>query len=293
MNWQVTWKKPLQKTMSTWAVKKPEPSTKKKCSKCCAPLSLNPFTFTGQTTLLICSAITSNSLFATFGETKNTHWVSIAGLAAGIIASVLIFQYTNFENSYDSLHDESDGKVYRMSRKTVGIETGEQISLNAATFHGFHPAVAAELPEVISSTHVFQANGVLTLDNTGHNVPKTYFSTGSFFDVFSFPLISGTSEDLDRPGSVFLSQTVSRRIFGDTNPVGKLIHYNDNASNVDLEVQVKGVFIDFPDNSHIKADILLPMADLNTFADNGWFGSMKLNEVTWRWGRAFTLTLKP
>lgn len=214
---------------------------------------------------------------------KEHSLVSIAGLAAGIIASVLIFQYTNFENSYDSLHDESDGKVYRMSRKTVGIETGEQISLNAATFHGFHPAVAAELPEVISSTHVFQANGVLTLDNTGHNVPKTYFSTGSFFDVFSFPLISGTSEDLDQPGSVFLSQTVSRRIFGDTNPVGKLIHYNDNASNVDLEVQVKGVFMDFPDNSHIKADILLPMADLNTFADNGWFGSMKLNEVTWRW----------
>lgn len=214
---------------------------------------------------------------------KEHSLVSIAGLAAGIVASVLIFQYTNFESSYDSMHDESDGKIYRMSRKTISIETGEQVSINASNFHGFHPTVAAELPEVSSSTQLFEANGVLTLENTGHNVPNTYFSTGSFFQVFSFPLISGDQNDLDQPGSVFLSESVSRRIFGNTDPMGQLIHYNDNFSNVDVEVQVKGVFKDFPDNSHVKADILLSMADLNTFADNGWFGSMRLHEVTWRW----------
>lgn len=214
---------------------------------------------------------------------KEHSLVSIAGLAAGIIASVLVFQYTNFESSYDAMHDESDGKIYRMSRKTVSIETGEQISINASNFHGFHPTVASELPEVASSTKLFQANGVLTSDNTGHNVPNSFFSTGSFFDVFSFPLIKGNKEDLDQPGTVFLSESVSRRIFGDADPMGKQIHYNDNFSNVDIEVQVKGVFKDFPDNSHIKTEILIPIADLNTFADNGWFGSIRLNEVTWRW----------
>ncbi|MCE7993446.1 MAG: FtsX-like permease family protein [Roseivirga sp.] len=214
---------------------------------------------------------------------KEHSLVSIIGLAAGIIASVLIFQYTNFESSYDAMHDESDGRIYRMSRQTVSIETGEQISINATNFHGFHPTVADELPEVASSTQLFQANGVLTSDNTGHNVPDTYFSTGAFFDVFSFPLISGNNQDLDQPGTVFISESVSRRIFGNADPMGQLIHYNDNFSNVDVEVQVKGVFKDFPDNSHIKAEVLLSMADLNTFADNGWFGTMRLNEVTWRW----------
>ena len=42
---------------------------------------------------------------------KEHSLVSIIGLAAGIVASVLIFQFVNFEDSYDSLHNEEDGRI--------------------------------------------------------------------------------------------------------------------------------------------------------------------------------------
>ncbi len=214
---------------------------------------------------------------------KEHSLVSIFGLAAGVVASVLIFQYTNFENSYDSFHDESTGEIYRIGRITSDIATGDIISHNVANFHAFHPAVVEDVPEVGFSTHLLPANGVFTYQDVGHNIPDGSFTTGSFFDVFSFELLQGNAEDLNQPGTVFLSKTMANRIFGQNDPMGELIRYNDNFSNVVIELQVKGIFEDTPDNSHLKTNALMPMPNLISFADNGWFGSLRISDVTWRW----------
>jgi putative ABC transport system permease protein len=214
---------------------------------------------------------------------KEHSLISILGLAAGIVASVLIFQYTNFESSYDGFIDQEDGHVYKITREVSDIAEGEITSRSAHTFHAFHPAVSSDMPEVLSSTHVSPISGVFTFQETGHNIPDAMFTSGSFFDVFSFKLLEGIKEDLDQPGSVFLSKSMARRIFGDTPAMGKLIRYNDNNSNIELELQVKGIFEDFPSNSHIKANAFLPVTELNSFADNNWFGGRALSEVTWRW----------
>jgi len=214
---------------------------------------------------------------------KEPSLISIFGLSTGIIASVLMFQYTNFELSYDSMHDETAGKIYRVSRQTIKAATGEQISLNATQFHGFQPNVANEVPEVLSATKLVQASGVLTHQNEGYPVPNGMYTTGSFFEVFSFPLLDGNPESLDQPGSVFLSQSLAQKLFGTKDPMGQQIHYNDNFSNVDLELQVKGIFEDLPENTHIQAELMMSVQDQDRFADNGWFGSMRIPDVTWRW----------
>ncbi len=214
---------------------------------------------------------------------KEHSLISIFGLASAILASVLIFQYTNFETSYDQFHDQSDGTIYRIPRMVLDDESQELRNQNATTFHGFHPTVALEVPEVLHSTHFSSADGAFTYDDKGHNTDNVFFTYGSFFDVFSFELISGDKKDLDQPGTVFLSESLANRIYGGQDPMGKLLTYNDNNSNVVVQGQVKGIFRDFPSNSHLKSEAMLSMTDFNAFADNGWFGNRRLSQLTWRW----------
>lgn len=214
---------------------------------------------------------------------KKHSLISIFGLAAGVVASVLIFQYVNFENSYDQQHDQSDGKVYRVSRVSRDLSTGEIDSRSVHHYMALAETVVNDLPEVKASTHLFPVNGVFTyIDKVGHQADNSSFTTAGFFEVFDFPLLEGDAKYLDQPGSVYLSQSLAKRIFDEENALDKIVRYNDVNSDISMELQVKGVYQDIPTNSHFEAPALMSSIDLQQHADQNWFANMTFNVLQWR-----------
>ncbi len=220
--------------------------------------------------------------FRNIWRDKEHSLISIFGLATGIVASVLIFQYVNFETSYDLIHDQSDGGIYRLSRISTDMGTGEIDSKSAGHYMGIQSRVADDMPEVMSATQLYQIPGVLTYDAQGYTTENTMFSTGSFFDVFDFKLVEGNKYDLDQPGTIFLSQSESMRIFGNENAIGKLITFNATDFPWQLELQVKGVYEDLPENTHIiNPNALLCVTQVNDQMAT-FFPQMDENELRWR-----------
>ena len=213
---------------------------------------------------------------------KEHSLISILGLATGVVASVLIFQYVNFETSYDSMHDQSDGKVYRFSRVSRDMESGEIDSRSSHHYGGISSTITEDMPEVKHATHIFPINGVFTLNDRGHNVDDVYATSSSFFDVFDFKLIQGNAKDLDEIGSVFLSQSLAKRIFGEQDPMGQLIQYNDRQSDIGLQVQVKGIFEDLPDNSHLNTRAFMSIEVIHRQMTEVWFPQISSNVISWR-----------
>ena len=76
----------------------------------------------------------------------------------------------------------------------------------------------------------------------------------TFFDVFTFPLIKGDPKTvLKNPDGILIYSSMSKKYFGEEDPLGKHLAVNDEE---DL-VQVVGVFMYVPIESHFHFDFLV------------------------------------
>jgi putative ABC transport system permease protein len=86
-----------------------------------------------------------------------------------------------------------------------------------------------------------------------------FFADSTVFDIFDFNLIRGNKEDaLREPFSAVITESTSRRYFGSSNPIGKIIRFED-----DTDLTVTGVTQDVPANSHFRYNVLVSMTSLN------------------------------
>lgn len=207
--------------------------------------------------------------------------INILGLAIGMSACFLIVQYVGFESGYDSFHKDAD-RIYRV------IVTGG--TNNTATNHpGAGPALANDFPEVEAFTRAVHqsifsgsvSSWSYTDEQNNHkafNEERIYDVDSNFFSVFSFPFIHGDPQNaFPDKSSVVISESTSRKYFGNENPLGKTL-----ISDGGRAFHVTGVFEDMPDNSHLKFDIVVSF-----FLSDGWGGGWN-HSWDWKWPEYYT-----
>ena len=85
-----------------------------------------------------------------------------------------------------------------------------------------------------------------------------------FFSRFSYPFVHGDpAKALLNPDSLVIREEVSRKYFGDENPIGKILTFNNRQDLV-----VSGV-IRIPANSYLQPDFVAPLTD-NLAEDWNW-----------------------
>jgi putative ABC transport system permease protein len=220
--------------------------------------------------------------------------INILGLAIGMCAFVLLFQYVNFELSYDAFHENAD-HIYRIRNDRVYSDVNDK---SAGCPPAVGPTIKKEFPEVIESARIYNidwANTVVTYiaennsdkNSSGNivtfNQEKVFFTEPSFLEIFSFPFIQGNPKSaLDNPNSAVISKSSAKKYFGNEDPFGKnfiLTHGNFGEMNF----KITGVFKDVPENSHIKFEFLLSLQTLDDFDNN--------NANNWGWNAFNTFVL--
>ncbi|GAB3758275.1 ABC transporter permease [Spirosoma pomorum] len=200
--------------------------------------------------------------------------INIFGLAVGMAATMLIFQYVSFERSYDRFHE----RVGRIVRVTAQRYEHGVLSTNwAGGPFAAGNQLKDEFAEVEDYVKLFaRPKLVLEAHQRDFRVDKGFFVTPSFFKIFSFPLTEGDSRTaLTEPNTGVVSASLAKRLFGTANPVGQLMHVER-----ELPIRVTGVYPDFPKNSHIQADYLMSFSTFQKLAnpknepdrnfDNAW-----------------------
>ncbi|MBC3788568.1 ABC transporter permease [Spirosoma utsteinense] len=210
--------------------------------------------------------------------------INIIGLAIGMAACLLILQYVAFELSYDNFHSKGD-RIYRVrqDRYNEGKLSTEWVSGAYAAGNSFKDAYdeIEDYVKIVGTGSVVAA----AADGEQMKVEKVYYASQAFFSIFSYPLIAGDARTaLLEPNTVALSESVARKLFGTTNPLGKTLRINR-----EQVVKVTGVYKDFGMNSHLKADLLRSYA---TFIKN--MGADNNPETAWQWDGCLTyLLLRP
>lgn len=218
--------------------------------------------------------------------------IAIFGLSIGLMASFLIYQYVHFESNFESMHLKTDHKIYRVSRINVGIETGEIHRQNSDNFLALKDAILSEVPDVVAATRVSNMNFHCGYQGQVYQHEDAYFADAAFFELFNFKMLSGSATKLDEPNHILLSETFSKTIFGDEDPIGKTVTYYFD--DIRAGLVVGGIYEDPPSNTHMQAHVLVSMDRVIQDALSArWFGDHTYDQFKWRWTNFHTYVMVP
>ncbi|MDZ4713961.1 MAG: ABC transporter permease [Cytophagales bacterium] len=180
--------------------------------------------------------------------------VNVLGLAVSITACLLLVLYVRHETSYDSFLADSD-RIYKVAL--------ERKYPNHATYyavipHSYASAMQRDFPEVENNLHLLGPNQRMEINyKTPENEIRSFeednvfFADSSFFSFFDIPLLQGDRKTaLAAPNQLIVSKAIAERYFGREDPLNKVLFGNFG------EYKVTGVFDKFPENSHLKFEIM-------------------------------------
>ena len=157
--------------------------------------------------------------------------------------------------SYDNYHKDASN-VYRLEPRWVGEgEDGHW----AASQGLIIPFITSRYPEVISGVKMHFSYGS-TIFRYGEKVfseSGSMSTDSSFFDIFSYKTINGSIDGaLTGPGKIVLTESTSKRYFGEEDPIGKILTANERLYAVSAVIQ------DVPQNSHFHFNLIMSLDDL-------------------------------
>jgi len=203
-------------------------------------------------------------IFRTLKRNKVYSTINIMGLAIGLACSILIILYVLNELGYDRFHKNSDN-IYRVS---TALTMGSNVLDFAIIMGPVGPAMLEDYPEVVDMVRLFKEmkRRFMKYEDNGYYEDDIFFADPSFFDIFSFRLLKGNPKTvLKEPFSMVLTEETARKYFGDEDPIGKRVRYNNKDDYV-----VTGIVEKAPENSHLKFNILLSFSSLPEQAVQQW-----------------------
>jgi len=176
--------------------------------------------------------------------------INILGLSVGIACSLLIALFVINEASYDRYNTKKD----RIFRLILNGKMGGQEITASATPSPMGPTLLNEFPEV---EDFLRMNGrgptIVEYENQTFTEEHLIEADSSFFNFFSIPVLKGDPKNLlNAPHKLVLSESTANKIFGDENPIDKIVKIgSDTVSYI-----ISGIMADVPGNSHFEANMI-------------------------------------
>ena len=207
--------------------------------------------------------IAIRSLFRQKGYTL----INIIGLSVGIATALLIFLFVYDELHYDTFFKESKN-IYRVYLKA---NLGSTAINGAFTPAPMAAAMKADYPEVKVSARVDQQdNMVVSVGEKYYTLDHVLWADSGFFKIFDFPLLNGDpAKVLTEPRTIVLTESTARKIFGDENPVNKMIKIENDTSYY----RVTAVMKDPPHNTHLAFDMILSFHSRHDASSTIWLNN--------------------
>ena len=207
-------------------------------------------------------------------KNKTFSFINIFGLAMGTMCCLYILLYVQDQYSYDKHHSQN---IYRV---ISSLElTGDKHN-SACSSPPIAPAIKRDFPEVLQYARLFSSDLIGNNNSILKYKDKSFYETGlvyvdsTFFDVLSYHFAYGknTRNILAEPYSIVLSKPTAVKLFGDNDPVGKVITIDNAYGKHDFKVN--GVADESLGKTHIKANIFVTLR-------SGGFGQFLYNNNQW------------
>ncbi len=177
--------------------------------------------------------------------------ISAIGLSVALGCCILILLYVQYELSYDKYHINAE-HIHRIITKQSAAFSYMGKDLFAVTPAPLKDALVNNIPEIENSTKCRLTTHTLEYNSSLFTESGFLYSDPDFLKIFTFPVISGNPfEELKEPFTLFITEEMAEKYFGNEEAVGKTIKADNN-----YVFTVRGVLKNIPMNSHFDFDFL-------------------------------------
>jgi putative ABC transport system permease protein len=202
-------------------------------------------------------------------KNKTFSFINIFGLAVSMSICLLLILMLADQSQYDQFHEQKE-RIYRI----VSDRDNDPI-LTATSPQPLGVTLQEEYPIVDKATTLMSGVGgdATYMQNT--MTMRGFFAAPNMFDIFSYKLEKGNKHlVLKEPGSIVLTAEFSEKLFGNVDPIGKVISFEDlgllildigpmDNKPVDWgEFTVTGVLAKKDYKSHLQFDALISQSTL-------------------------------
>ena len=176
-------------------------------------------------------------------KNKGYSFINIGGLAMGMVVAMLIGLWVKDELTFNQNHKNYNNIAQMLRVESDGLG-GTAVNNSLTT--GMGTLVRQSFPDQIEELFMVRARKQAPIIGNGE---KKFREVGIFLEengpsVLTLDMIYGSTDGLKETRSILLSETLSQKLFGEENPVGKTVKLNS-----DKDLLVGGVYKDLPKNS--------------------------------------------
>jgi ABC-type antimicrobial peptide transport system permease subunit len=209
-------------------------------------------------------------------KNKGYSAINIGGLAVGMAVAMLIGLWVYDELSFNKYHKNYDRIAQVMQHANFNGKWETQVANPGVMGPEIRAKYGSDFKYVVQSS--WTGGHLLSLNN------KHITKVGIFFepdapDMLSLKMLKGTRAGLKDPYSIMLSASAAESIFGDADPINKVLKLDRS-----FDVKVTGVYEDLPDNTTFR-EIKIMMPWKLWQIQNPW--ADKMNDP---WGSNFSQT---
>ncbi|KIO75241.1 hypothetical protein TH53_21750 [Pedobacter lusitanus] len=175
--------------------------------------------------------------------------INIGGLAIGLASCLLLLLYVNYEWSFDKQFKNINRiySVYENDRMSDKVTTNRSY----ATPSQLAATAQQTIPGIEYVCRLVEGGGLLNYKNNSFN-KKIIYTDPSFLKMFDYQFIKGDPVTaLSSPGSVLITEETAKVFFGDEEPIGKTLKFDNR-----VPLTVTAVIKNLPVNQSYRFDLL-------------------------------------
>jgi putative ABC transport system permease protein len=175
---------------------------------------------------------------------KGFTFINVVGLSISIACIILILLYVHHEISFDDYHEDVD-RIYRIAMNQGENETARVSGPLALT-------LKREYPEVEYAAGIFRMERpVVQYKDKKFYETRVVLANSDIFKIFNIPFLKGNpGTALDGPKKIVLTQQMSKKYFGTSDPLGESIQISGD------NYELTGIVANPRSNTHLKCDFI-------------------------------------
>jgi len=174
-------------------------------------------------------------------KNKGYSAINIGGLTIGMAVAMLIGLWIQDELSYNKYHKNYDRIAQVMQHASFNGIVESQVSNPAPMGPALRARYGSNFKYVVQAS--WESEQLLTVGNKPFNKHGIFMEPDGP-EMLSLEMLKGTRQGLKDPYSILLSASAAKTLFGDEDPMNKIIKLNRTN-----DIKVTGVYKDLPDNT--------------------------------------------
>jgi len=175
--------------------------------------------------------------------------INLGGLAIGLASCMILLLYVAYEYGYDKQFTDYDKTYLVYNNQKTAKETFSFLAVPGLMENEVRSKVSG-----VSKVGRLSYPEYKMLSYQQNNFKKSaVFADPDFLKMFDYKVLKGNPNTfLKNPDGIILSETLAKNLFGNEDPLNKVVKLEDNRS-----LKVEGVIEDRPKNSSLEIDYLM------------------------------------